>query len=282
MEREKMNMEPHGLLAGKRGIVFGVVDEESIAWSVAQRCLMEGANIVLTNSALAIRLGSVSRLAEEAGVELIAADATNVDDIRHLLDESVERLGGKIDFVLHSVAMSQNIRRHVEYEEMNYNYFNTTVDVSAMSLHKILRCGVESETLAEGCSVVALSFIAASRYMANYNDMSDAKALLESVARNMGGVCGAKRGIRVNCISQSAVASRAGKSFGQMDFFREYTENMAPLGNASKEECAGLCAMLFSDYTRKVTMQTIYNDGGFSQSVMTEKFMNHFGKFDNK
>lgn len=268
--------ESHGLLAGKRGIVFGVVDENSIAWSVAQRCLAEKAKIVLTNSAIAIRLGTVSKLAEELGVDLIAADATNVEEIKHLLDESVEKLGGKIDFVLHSVAMSQNIRRHIDYEEMNYNYFNTTADVSALSLHKILRCGIESDTLAEGCSVVALSFIAANRYMANYNDMSDAKALLESVARNMGGICGAKKGIRVNCISQSAVASRAGKSFEQMDFFREYTENMAPLGNASKEECAELCAMLFSDYTRKVTMQTIYNDGGFSQTILTDKIMDFF------
>ncbi|MCQ2343942.1 MAG: SDR family oxidoreductase [Paludibacteraceae bacterium] len=271
--------QPHGLLAGKKGIITGVVDEMSIAWSVAQRCMAEGAKIVLTNSALAIRLGSVSRLAEEAGVELIAADATNEEELRNLMEESEKILGGKIDFVLHSVAMSQNIRRHMDYDVMNYNYFNTTIDVSAVSLHRMLRCGMESETLAEGCSVVALTFIASDRYMANYNDMSDAKALLESVARNMGGVCGVKKGIRVNCISQSAVESRAGKSFGQMEFFREYTENMAPLGNASKEDCAELCAMLFSDYTRKVTMQTIFNDGGFSRTVMTEKFMNHFGKF---
>lgn len=276
MEREEKRTVSHGLLEGKRGVIFGVVDEDSIAWKVAQRCQDEKATIVLTNSALAIRLGSVSKLAADAGVDLIAADATNSDEIRHLLEESVVRLGGKIDFVLHSVAMSQNIRRHVSYEEMNYNYMDTTMDVSALSLHRILRCGMESDTLAEGCSVVALSFIAANRYMANYNDMSDAKAMLESIARNMGAICGERKGIRVNCISQSAVASRAGKSFGEMDFFREYTENMAPLGNASKEECADLCAMLFSDYTRKVTMQTIYNDGGFSQTVLTDKFMNYY------
>ncbi len=268
----------HNLLQGKRGIIFGALDERSLAWKTALRCKAEGASFVLTNTRQALALGKTEELGKAVGSEVIACDATDTDDIRRLLEQSMSLLGGKLDFVLHSIAMSQNMRRHRAYDDLNYNYLQTTLDISAVSLHKILQECMKADALEEYASVVTLTYIASERFLSEYGDMSDAKALLESIVRNMGGIYGRKRHVRVNAISQSPVRTRAEQQYHEVDYFHTYAGQMAPLGLASAEDCAGLCAMLFSDYTRGVTMQTIYNDGGFSQTVMSHDFIEFFRK----
>lgn len=264
------------ILSGKRGIIFGVMDSSSIAWEVAQQCKAEGAEFVLTNTEAAIEIGDISRLAGQLHAEIIACDVSKIEDIENLIDRAQDKLGGKIDFILHAVAMSMNLRRHKEYTDVNYNYYHTTIDISATSLHKLLQVCLKKDALSENASVVTLTYIASERFMEGYNDMADAKALLESVVRNMGGIYGQKKGVRINAISQSPIPTRAEKSFTQVEYFHDFVEQLAPLGRASAEDCANLCVMLFSDYTRKITMQTIYNDGGFSQTLMTNKFIDYF------
>lgn len=269
-------MESHGILAGKRGIIFGAVDSRSIAWAVAEHCAAEGAAIVLTNTGTAISLGEVKELASSLNAPLIECDATDIESVENLLKESTKALGGKIDFILHSVALSQNLRRHKSYDSLSYNYFQQTIDISALSLHKILQSALKLDSLGNGASVVALTYIASSRYLNGYNDMADAKALLESIARNFGGILGEEKGVRINTISQSPLPTRAGIAFEEMDRFREISDHLAPLGNATADDCADLCVMLFSDYTRKITMQTIYNDGGFSSTALSADFKDYF------
>lgn len=263
----------HNLLEGKRGIIFGAINEQSIAWAVAKQATIEGAQIVLTNTAVAVRFGDIKRLSEQLNVPLIEADATSENDLRHLLTEAQHLLGGKIDFILHAAAMSANIRKHNEYNQLNYTYYQQTLDISAISFHKLLQIAFELDAIAEYGSVVALSFIASQRAYANYNDMSDAKAMLESITRNFGMIYGEQKHVRINTISQSPTLTTAGSGIEGFQKFYHIADTIAPLGNASAQECAEFCVMLFSDYTRKVTMQTLYNDGGFSTTGMSHKYI---------
>lgn len=266
------------ILAGKRGLIFGALDERSLAWHVAKRCVEEGAQIVLTNTTAAIQLGTIKDLAAEYKLPLIACDATKIDEICALLEKTQELLGGKVDFVLHAVAQSMNIRRHKEYEQTNYSYFQQTLDISAISLHKILSTALQTDAIAEGGSVVALSYIASQRFFQGYNDMGDAKALLESIARQMGAVYGRQKQVRVNIVSSSAIPTKAGSSWSEMPQFYRYAQSLSPLGNADADDCADVCIALFSDLMRRVTMQTIFCDGGFSQTMLTPDFMDEFRK----
>lgn len=269
-----------GILSGKRGIIFGAVDERSLAWHVALRCAKEGASLVLTNTSAAIQLGTISELAGAKGWELIACDATNVDDLRALLSRAQKILGGKIDFVLHAVAQSTNLRRHKKYEQASYNYFQQTIDISALSLHKLLSVALETDAIAEHGSVVALSYIASERYFYGYNDMADAKAMLESIARQMGALYGRKRGVRVNIVSQSPTPTRAGGGWKEIEFFYRYSDHLSPLGNANAEDCAGVCVALFSDLMQRVTMQTIYSDGGFAHTILTPELVDDYRRIE--
>lgn len=271
-----------GILRNKKGLIFGALDERSLAWHVAKRCQEEGAQLVLSNVESAIKLGDIRRLAEENDMPLLACDVTNTTDISQLLAKAQELLGGKIDFVLHAVAQSVNLRRHLSYENLNYEYFKRTIDISAISLHKILKTAMETDAIAEGGSVVTLSFIASERYMHGYNDMADAKALLESIVRQMGAVYGEKRGVRINAVSQSPTQTKAGGVWKEMDHFYEYTEDLSPLGNASADDCADVCVALFSDLMKKVTMQTIYNDGGYGRTMLTESVIERFRESTGK
>lgn len=264
------------ILENKKGIIFGALDEKSIAWKVAKRCIEEGANIVLSNIEVATQLGNITQLAEEANIPFLACDATNLSDLQSVFLESQKILGGKIDFVLHAIAQSQNLRRHKRYDEMNYDYFVRTIDISSMSFHKMVQTAMDLEAMAFNGSIVTLTYIASERYFEGYNDMADAKALLESFVRQLGAIYGKKNGVRINAISQSAVPTRAGGHWEEMDFFYRYANELSPLGSATSEDCADLCIALFSDLTRKVTMQTIYNDGGFSKTMMTGELMQDF------
>ena len=266
------------LLQNKRGLVFGVVDERSLAWHAAEACLRNGANLVLTNTSVAIELGSVRQLAESHGLPLVPCDATNIEELEQLLIESQRLLGGKIDFILHAVAQSQNLRRHKNYEEANYNYFLQTLDTSALSLHKLLSTALRLDAIAEGGSVVTLTYIASERSLMGYNDMADAKAMLESIVRNFGRVYGERKRVRINAISQSPTPTRASMGFDRMNYFYRLADELSPLGNADADDLADLCVALFSDLTRKITMQTIYNDGGYSRTALTARFTDTYTK----
>lgn len=266
----------HELLKGKRGLIFGAVDEQSLATHVARQCIAEGAQIVLTNTAAAAKLGTVKQMAEEWQVPFIACDATRVDEIVHLLEETQRVLGGQIDFVLHACAMSQNLRRRRAYDDVNYTYFQQTIDVSALSFHKLLQTAKRMDAIAEYGSVVALTYIASQRHIYGYNDMAEAKAMLESIARNFGSIYGIEKHVRINTVSQSPTDTRAGSQFKGVAYFREISEAMSALGNASAQSCAELCVMLFSDYTRYLTMQNLYNDGGFATTALSKKYIDYF------
>jgi enoyl-[acyl-carrier protein] reductase I len=264
---------PYGLLAGKRGIISGALDEKSIAWKVALKAQAEGATFTLTNAPVAMRLGEIKKLAEACNAEIIPADATSTEDIEKLFTQSQEVLGGKIDFVLHSIGMSPNIRKGRTYTDLNYEWFKQSLDVSAMSLHRMLQVAYKQDAISEWGSVVALTYMAAQRTFPFYTDMADAKAMLESVARSFGYHYGKYRHVRVNTVSQSPTATTAGTGIGGFDKFAEYAEKMAPLGNASADQCADYCITLFSDLTRMVTMQNLFHDGGFSMTGVSEEVM---------
>lgn len=266
------------LLHNKRGLVFGAVDERSLAWATAQACIDNGAKIVLTNTKMAIELGEIARLAASRNLPLIACDATNIDDLEHLLTEAQQLLGGQIDFVLHAVAQSQNLRRHKSYEEASYQYFLQTLDASALSLHKLLQTALRMDAIAEGGSVVTLTYIASERSVLGYNDMADAKAMLESIVRSFGRIYGERNHVRINAVSQSPTPTRASAGFDRMNYFYRLTDELSPLGNATAEDLANLCVVLFSDLTRRLTMQTIYNDGGFSRTTLTERFAETYSR----
>ena len=265
-----------GILAGKKGLIFGALDERSLAWHVAERCAAEGASVVLTNTQTAVQLGTVSELAARHGMPLITCDATKPEEIAVLLTRAQELVGGRIDFILHGIAQSTNLRRHRSYEQASYTYYQQTIDISALSLHKILRTAMEMDAIAEGGSVVALSYIASERYFYGYNDMADAKAMLESIARQMGALYGRKKGVRVNIVSQSPTPTKAGSGWKEIEFFYRYAGHLSPLGNADAESCADTCVALFSDLMRHVTMQTIYNDGGFSHTILTPELVDDY------
>jgi len=263
----------YNLLKGKRGIIFGALNEDSIAWKVAQRAKEEGAIFTLTNTKIAARLGNIEELAEHCGCRFIPADATDLNDIENLFKESMNFLGGKIDFILHSIAMSANSRKGKAYDELDYDYFKTTLDISALSFHKVIQTAKELDAMNEYGSIVALSYVAAQRTMSDYGDMADAKALLESIARSFGYFYGREKKVRVNTISQSPTPTKATSKMDMLTLLMEYSDRMSPLGNATAGECADYCITLFSDLTRKVTMQNLFHDGGFSKVGMSHKAM---------
>jgi enoyl-[acyl-carrier protein] reductase I len=267
----------YGLLKGKRGIISGALDENSIAWKVAQRAKEEGAIITLTNAPLAMRMGEINKLAEECDAKIIPADATSVEELEKLYTGSMEALGGKIDFVLHSIGMSTNIRKNRPYGDLNYEWFMKSLDVSALSFHKMLQVADKLDAIETNGSVVALSYIAAQRSFPDYTDMAQAKAMLESIARSYGYHYGKKNGTRVNTVSQSPTKTTAGTGISGFNAFYEYANQMAPLGNASADECADYVITLFSDLTKKVTMQNLFHDGGFSSVGISEEIVARMG-----
>ncbi len=260
----------YNLLKGKRGIITGALDENSIAWKVAQRAFEEGATFTLTNAPIAMRMGEINKLAEQCNSKVIAADATVIEDLEKLYNESIEFLGGKIDFVLHSIGMSTNIRKSKPYGDLNYDWFMKSMDVSALSLHKMLQVAEKLDAMNEEGSVVALSYIAAQRVFPDYTDMAQAKALLESIVRSYGYRYGKLKKVRVNSVSQSPTKTTAGNGISGFNVMYDYADEMSPLGNASADECADYVVTLFSDLTRKVTMQNLYHDGGFAHVGITD------------
>jgi enoyl-[acyl-carrier protein] reductase I len=262
------------LLKGKKGIIFGALDERSIAWQVALRAVEQGATIVLSNAPVALRMGSIKILAEQCNnAPVIGADATSVADLENLFQQAMDHFGGKVDFALHSIGMSPNVRKGFSYTETNYDNFLKTVDISALSFHKVLQTAKKLDAINEWGSVVALSYIAAQRTFPGYNDMADAKALLESIARSFGYQYGFDKKVRVNTISQSPVPTTAGSGVTGFDGFYNYAEKMSPLGNASAADCANYCISLFSDLTKMVTMQNLFHDGGFSFTGVSQGVM---------
>src|ERR1043165_6790174 len=266
----------YNLLKGKRGIITGALDENSIAWKVAEKATEQGATFVLTNAPIAMRMGEIKVLAEETKAEIIPADATNMDELTNLFTKSQEVLGGKIDFVLHSIGMSPNVRKNIPYTDLNYDFFQKTIDVSATSLHKMLQVAMKLDALNEEASVVALSYIAAQRTYPFYSDMAEAKAMLESVARSFGYHYGKKKKVRVNTVSQSPTKTTAGTGIKGFDTFYNFADAVSPLGNASADDCANYCVVLFSDLTRMVTMQNLYHDGGYSTTGVSMEVMEKF------
>jgi len=271
----------YNLLKGKKGIIFGALDSKSIAWKVAERAHEEGAKFVLTNAPVALRLGTISELAEKTGSEVIPADATSVMDLEHLIDESTKILGGKIDFVLHSIGMSVNVRRGNHYTHQDYNFTKKGWDVSALSFHRLMSVLYQRDAMNEWGSIVALTYMAAQRVFPDYNDMADNKAYLESVARSFGYFFGRDKNVRVNTISQSPTPTTAGSGVKGFDGFIAYAEKMSPLGNATALECADYTLSLFSDLTKKVTLQNLFHDGGFSNVGVSTAVMESFMENEN-
>ncbi len=268
----------YNLLKGKRGIIFGALNDKSIAWKVAEKAVVEGAMITLSNTPVAVRMGDVSQLGDKLGAEIIPADATNVDDLEMVFSKSVEILGGKIDFVLHSIGMSPNVRKKRLYDDLDYDLLNKTLDISAISFHKMIQAAKKLDAIADGGSIIALTYMAAQRTMFGYNDMADAKALLESIARSFGYIYGREKNVRINTISQSPTATTAGSGVKGMESLMDFANRMSPLGNATADECADYCIVMFSDLTRKVTMQNLYHDGGFSSMGMSLRAMDQYEK----
>jgi enoyl-[acyl-carrier protein] reductase I len=263
----------HQLLKGKKGIIFGALDQNSIAWKVALHAHAEGAQFTLTNAPIALRMGEINKLAEQCAATVIPADATSVEDLEKLFAASTEQLGGKLDFVLHSIGMSPNVRKGKSYGDLNYEWFQKTLDVSALSFHKMMQVAEKQDALNEWGSIVGLTYIAAQRVFPDYSDMAQAKALLESIARSYGHRLGKLKKVRVNTISQSPTMTTAGSGVTGFDQFFSYADTMSPLGNASAEDCARYVISLFSDYTRMVTMQNLFHDGGFSSMGIAEELL---------
>jgi enoyl-[acyl-carrier protein] reductase I len=268
----------YNLLKGKKGIITGALDENSIAWKVAEKAHEEGATFVLTNAPVAMRMGSIKQLAEKTGSQIIPADATSVEDITNLYNQTQEILGGKVDFILHSIGMSVNIRKGIGYVDSNYDYFMKGIDVSAMSLHKMLSVAKKMDVINEYGSVVALTYMAAQRTYPFYTDMADIKAMLESIARSFGYYYGKEKNVRINTVSQSPTKTTAGGGINGFDDFYNFADSVSPLGNASAASCADYCITLFSDLTRMVTMQNLYHDGGYSSTGVSMEVMEKFNK----
>ncbi|MEK7719427.1 MAG: SDR family oxidoreductase [Bacteroidota bacterium] len=268
----------YNLLKGKRGIIFGALNEHSIAWKVAERAYEEGATFTLTNVPIALRMGDTQLLAEKCNTEVIPADAVNLEDLEHLIIRSMEVLGGKLDFILHSIGMSPNVRKGRHYSDLDYDFLAKTLDVSALSFHKVLQTARKLDALNQWSSVLALSYVAAQRTFYGYNDMADAKSLLESIARSFGYIYGRERNVRINTISQSPTPTTAGNGIKMFDSLLDFSERMSPLGNATADECADYCIVMFSDLTRKVTMQNLFHDGGFSSMGMSLRAMEQYNK----
>jgi len=269
---------PNQLLKGKKGIIFGALDENSIAWKTAVECHAQGAEIVLSNAPIALRMGQINELSKAINAPVIPADVTNMDDLKKLFEESMKHFGGSFDFILHSIGMSVNMRKGKHYTEIDYAYNQKSLDISATSLHRVLRTAWDMDALNEWGSVVALTYIAAQRVFPDYNEMADAKSLLESITRSFGYHYGVRKKVRINTVSQSPTRTTAGSGVKGFDGFISYAEKMSPLGNASAEDCAKYVAMMFSDMTRFVTMQNLFHDGGFSFTGVTEAVINQMEK----
>jgi len=268
----------HNLLKGKKGIIFGALDDKSIAWKTAQRCVQEGAEIILTNAPVALRMGTIKQLAEECNhAPVIPADVTSNEDIENLFEQTLSHFGGGVDFILHSVGMSINVRKGIPYTENNYDFTHKAFDISALSLHRVLATAMKKDAINDWGSVVALSYIAAQRVFPDYNDMADAKALLESIARNFGYQYGVKKRVRINTISQSPTQTTAGSGVKGFTDFIAYADKMSPLGNATADQCADYTVTLFSDLTRMVTMQNLFHDGGFSFTGVSQAVIEEMG-----
>ncbi|MGI9527630.1 MAG: enoyl-ACP reductase FabI [Weeksellaceae bacterium] len=266
-----------GILTGKKGIIFGALDANSIAWKVAERCHEEGAEFILTNAPVALRMGEINELAEKTNSEVVPADATDMEDLGKLFDVAIEKFG-KIDFILHSIGMSVNVRKGKPYTDLNYSWLEKGWDVSAVSFHKVMKTAWDKDCMNEWGSILALSYIAAQRVFPNYNDMADNKAYLESIARSFGYFWGKEKKVRVNTISQSPTPTTAGQGVEGFDGFLAVAEEISPLGNATADDCANLCTMMFSDYTKRVTLQNLYNDGGYSTTGVSEGLIEKFMK----
>ena len=264
------------ILKGKRGIISGALDESSIAWKVAERCHEEGAEFTLTNAPMAMRMGKINELGEKCNAEVIGADLTSIEEIENLYEKSLSKMNGKIDFILHSVGMSPNVRKKKEYGDLNYDWLNKTLDVSAISFHKMLQVAEKNNVLNEWSSSVALSYVAAQRTFPFYSDMAEAKSLLESIARSYGYRLGKLNNSRVNTISQSPTITTAGSGISGFQAFFNYAEKMSPLCNATADECANYCIFLFSDMSKKITMQNLFHDGGFSSTGISEDIIEDF------
>lgn len=264
---------PHNILLGKKGIIFGALDDQSIAWKTAESVSNEGGKFVLTNAPVALRMGSINELAQKTDSIVIPADATKIEDLENLVDKSIDQLGGKLDFVLHSIGMSVNVRKGRHYTDLNHEWMTKGWDVSAVSFHKLMQVLYKKDAMNAWGSIVALSYVAAQRTFPNYNDMADNKAFLESIARSFGYFFGKDKNVRVNTISQSPTLTTAGKGVKGLDGFLNYAEQTAPLGNATAEDCANYSVMMFSDYTKRVTLQNLYNDGGFSNVGVSQEII---------
>ncbi|HIP31823.1 MAG TPA: SDR family oxidoreductase [Crocinitomicaceae bacterium] len=264
------------ILKGKRGIIFGALNEQSIAWKVAERAHEEGATFVLTNAPIAMRMGEINKLAEVTGSQIIPADATSVEDLENLISQSMEILGGKIDFILHSIGMSINVRKGRHYTDQKYDFTHKGLDVSALSFHKVMQTAMKQDAMSEWGSIVALTYIAAQRTFPDYNDMADNKSYLESIARSFGYHYGVAKKVRVNTISQSPTMTTAGSGVKGFNEFINYSDQMSPLGNADAKACADYCISMFSDLTRYVTMQNLFHDGGFSNTGVTQSVIDKF------
>ena len=272
------------LLKGKRGIIFGALDEKSIAWRAALKAHEQGAELVLTNTQTAIRFGNLKELAEQTNSPMVAADATSIEDIENVFKTAMEHFGGKIDFVLHSIGMSLNVRKKRDYNDVNYSYFMKTLDISAISFHKIIQTAYKMDAINDWGSILALSYIAAQRSLYGYNDMADAKALLESIARSFGYIYGREKNVRINTISQSPTPTTAGSGIRGLEGLMDFTDRMSPLGNATADEAADFIVVMFSDLTKKVNMQNLMHDGGFSSMGMSRRAMTQYAKsfYDRK
>lgn len=264
----------YNLLKGKKGIIFGALNSQSIAWKVAEKCHEEGAEFILSNAPIAMRMGELNELAEKTGAEVVPADATSMEDLEKLFDIAIAKFG-KIDFILHSIGMSVNVRKGKHYTDINYDWLEKGWDVSAVSFHKVMKVAYEKDCVNEWGSILALSYIAAQRTFPDYNDMADNKSYLESIARSFGYFWG-ERKVRVNTISQSPTMTTAGSGVKGFGGFFGYAEDMSPLGNATAEECANYCVAMFSDLTKKVTMQNLFHDGGFSSTGVSQKIVDMY------
>ena len=267
----------NNLLKDKRGIIFGALDERSIAWKVAEKANEQGAKFILTNAPIALRMGTINNLAEKCNTEVIVADATSMEDLENLFVQSQEKLGGKLDFVLHSIGMSPNVRKNKGYTELNHDWYQKTLDISALSFHKTMQTAWKLDAMNDWGSILALSYIAAQEAYPFYSDMADAKAALESIARSFGYHYGVRNKVRVNTISQSPTVTSAGSGIAGFDKFFDFADEMSPLGNADAQSCAGYCITMFSDLTKYVTMQNLFHDGGYSTTGISSKIMDKWG-----
>ncbi len=221
-------------------------------------------------------MGAINQLAEKCNAQVIPADVTQNADIENLLKQSMEILGGPVDFILHSVGMSLNIRKGRSYTDLDYDFTHKTYDISAISFHRLLQHAFKMDAIKEWGSVVALTYIAAQRTFPDYSEMAESKALLESIARSFGYHYGKSKKVRINTISQSPTKTTAGSGVGGFDAFYNYANDISPLGNASADDFAKYCVTLFSDYTRLVTMQNLFHDGGFSSTGVSVEVMDKF------